>query len=54
MSEFRIGTQSAAADRERPVLHAEAMAGVLEVFAEQVDLLRDELWQMRAQLGGDR
>jgi hypothetical protein len=32
------------------VLHAEAMAGLLAEMAERVDLLRDELWQLRAEL----
>jgi hypothetical protein len=32
------------------VLHAEAIAGLLEELTECVDLLRDELWQLRADL----
>ncbi len=31
------------------VLHSEAMTGLLEELAERVYLLRDELWQLRAQ-----
>ncbi len=41
---------------EALVLHVEAMAGLLEELAERVHLLRDELWQLRAELaqqGGD-
>jgi hypothetical protein len=35
---------------ESLVLHAEAMAGLLEDLGEQVHLLRDELWRLRAEL----
>lgn len=35
---------------ERLVLHAEAMAGLLEGLGEQVHLLRDELGRLRAEL----
>jgi hypothetical protein len=34
---------------ETLVLHAEAMAGLLEDLGEQVHLLRDELWRLRAE-----
>jgi uncharacterized small protein (DUF1192 family) len=42
---------------ETLVLHAEAMAGVLEELSERVHLLREELWRLRAELaqqGGER
>jgi uncharacterized small protein (DUF1192 family) len=35
---------------EKLIHQAEAMAGLLEELAERVHLLRDELWQMRAEL----
>lgn len=57
MSQFRIGATVKSARHEDLVLHAEAMAGVLEEIAEKVHLLRDELWRLRAQLaqqGGKR
>lgn len=48
---FQIGAERGAlSDREHLVLHAEAMAGLLEELAERVHLLRDELWQLRAEL----
>lgn len=51
MSQFRIGAPMNYAKHEDLVLHAEAMAGLLEELAERVHLLRDELWRLRAELG---
>jgi hypothetical protein len=51
MSQFRIGAQHRSfLDCEQLVLHAEAMAELLEGIAERVDLLLDELWRLRAEL----
>ena len=50
MSQFRIGAPVKCAHREALVLHAEAMAGLLEELSERVHLLRDELWALRAEL----
>lgn len=50
MSHFRIGAPTSAAEPERLVLRAEALAGLLEELADRVHLLRDELWALRAEL----
>jgi hypothetical protein len=54
---IRIGPQPRAlSDHERLVLRAEALSGLLEEMSERVYLMRDELWQLRADLaqgGGD-
>ena len=48
---FRKGAQPRAlSDRERLVVRAEALSGLLEEMSERLHLLRDELWQMRAEL----
>lgn len=51
MNQFRIGAPIKYAKHEDLVLHAEAMAELLEELAERVHLLRDELWRLRAELG---
>jgi uncharacterized small protein (DUF1192 family) len=51
MSQFRIGAQHRSfTGREQQLLHAEAIAGLLEELSERVHLLRDELWRLRAEL----
>jgi uncharacterized small protein (DUF1192 family) len=51
MSQFRIGAQRRSfTEREQLMLHAEAMAGLVEELSERVHLLRDELWRLRAEL----
>ena len=51
MSQFQIGAQHRSfTEREQLVLHAEAMAGLVEELSERVHLLRDELWRLRAEL----
>jgi uncharacterized small protein (DUF1192 family) len=50
MSQFRIGATVKSAHHESLVLHAEAMAELLEELSERVHLLRDELWRLRAEL----
>jgi hypothetical protein len=54
---IRIGPQPRAlSDHERLVRRAEALSCLLEKMSERVHLMRDELWQLRADLaqgGGD-
>jgi hypothetical protein len=50
MTHFRIGSPPSLTEPERLVLHAEALAGLLEEVADRVHLLRDELWALRAEL----
>lgn len=48
---FRIGAQPRAlSDRERLEMRAEALSGLLEEMSERLHLMRDELWQLRAEL----
>lgn len=49
--QFRIGAAPRpVSDCERLVLRAEALAGLLEDISERLHLMRDELWQLRAEL----
>jgi len=54
---FRIGAQPRSlSDRKRLEMRAEALSGLLEEMSERLHLLRDELWELRAELaqGGKR
>ena len=50
MTHFRIGSPPSFTEPERLVLHAEALARLLEEVADRVHLLHDELWALRAEL----
>jgi hypothetical protein len=48
---FRIGPQPRAlSDHECLVLRAKALSGLLEEMSERVHFMRDEHWQLRADL----
>jgi uncharacterized small protein (DUF1192 family) len=51
MNQFLTGAPFKSAQHQHLVLHAAAMAELLEELAERVHLLRDELWRLRAELG---
>jgi uncharacterized small protein (DUF1192 family) len=57
-SHFRIRAKHRAlSHRECLVMRAEALSGLLEEMSERLHLMRDELWQLRAELaqqGGEQ